>query len=217
MPRPPADPRLTVRSTPTTACVVNEWPFGACRHHERPVAKQSPRCPCPPGLSREQAAAYVGVSPSLFDMLIKDRRMPGPKRVNSRVVWDRLRLDLAFEALAETNAGTADDEWKRVPMRGAPDMPRRLPPGCVEDRDRHGNIRIYYRAKGRPKIWPRGTPWTPDFMTQLDQAKGKRRGAERHGGITQGTWRWLCTRYFGECSDYLRLDQRTQTCSPRYR
>jgi hypothetical protein len=26
----------------------------------------------------EQAAAYVGVSPSLFDMLIKDGRMPGP-------------------------------------------------------------------------------------------------------------------------------------------
>jgi Phage integrase family len=30
-------------------------------------------------------------------------------------------------------------------------MPRRLPPGCVEDRDRHGNVRIYYRAKGRLK------------------------------------------------------------------
>jgi predicted DNA-binding transcriptional regulator AlpA len=65
----------------------------------------------PRGLSREQAAAYVGVSPSLFDTLIKDCRMPGPKRINSRVVWDRFRLDLAFEALAETNADTADDDW----------------------------------------------------------------------------------------------------------
>jgi predicted DNA-binding transcriptional regulator AlpA len=65
----------------------------------------------PRGLSREQAAAYVGVSPSLFDTLIKDRRMPGPKRINSRVVWDRLRLDLAFEALAETDAHAADDDW----------------------------------------------------------------------------------------------------------
>jgi hypothetical protein len=26
----------------------------------------------------------------------------------------------------------------------APNMPRRLPPGCIEDIDRHGNIRIYY-------------------------------------------------------------------------
>jgi predicted DNA-binding transcriptional regulator AlpA len=50
-------------------------------------------------LSREQAAAYVGISPSLFDMLVRDGRMPGPKRINSRVVWDRLQLDEAFAAL----------------------------------------------------------------------------------------------------------------------
>ena len=30
-------------------------------------------------------------------------------------------------------------------------MPRRLPPGCIEDVDRHGNIRVYYRAKGKRK------------------------------------------------------------------
>jgi hypothetical protein len=35
-------------------------------------------------------------------------------------------------------------------------MPRRLPPGCVEDRDRHGKIRIYFRAKGTPKVRLRG-------------------------------------------------------------
>lgn len=66
----------------------------------------------PRGLSREQAAAYVGVSPSLFDMLIKDGRMPGPKRINSRVVWDRLKLDAAFEALGDTDAGSTEDEWR---------------------------------------------------------------------------------------------------------
>lgn len=66
----------------------------------------------PRGLSREQAAAYVGISPSLFDMLIKDGRMPGPKRINSRVVWDRLKLDAAFEALADTEDGSTDDQWK---------------------------------------------------------------------------------------------------------
>ena len=65
----------------------------------------------PRGLSREQGAAYIGISPSLFDMLIKDGRMPGPNRINSRVVWDRLKLDAAFEALAETDDGSTD-EWK---------------------------------------------------------------------------------------------------------
>jgi predicted DNA-binding transcriptional regulator AlpA len=48
-----------------------------------------------------EAAAYVGVSPSLFDTMVKDGRMPGPKRVNSRCVWDRRRVDLAFEALPD--------------------------------------------------------------------------------------------------------------------
>ena len=71
-----------------------------------------PHSLAPRGLSREQAAAYVGISPSFFDMLVKDGRMPGPKRVNSRVVWDRLKLDAAFEALGETDGASADDEWK---------------------------------------------------------------------------------------------------------
>ena len=65
----------------------------------------------PRGLSREEAAAYIGVSPSLFDILVKDGRMPRPKRINSRVVWDRLKLDVAFEALDDTDADGTDDEW----------------------------------------------------------------------------------------------------------
>jgi predicted DNA-binding transcriptional regulator AlpA len=55
-----------------------------------------PRSLPPRGLSREQSAQYVGVLPSLFDMLVKDGRMPAPKRINSRNVWDRLQLDAAF-------------------------------------------------------------------------------------------------------------------------
>jgi predicted DNA-binding transcriptional regulator AlpA len=55
---------------------------------------------CPPrGLSRVESAAYVGVSPSLFDEMVKDGRMPHPKLINSRTVWDRHELDGAFEAL----------------------------------------------------------------------------------------------------------------------
>ncbi len=71
-----------------------------------------PQSLAPRGLSRDQAAAYIGISPSLFDMLIKDGRMPGPKRINSRVVWDRLKLDAAFSALADTDGASIGDEWK---------------------------------------------------------------------------------------------------------
>lgn len=59
----------------------------------------------PRGLSRTEAAAYIGVSPTLFDAMVRDGRMPRPKQVNARTVWDRKRIDLAFDALDEQDAG----------------------------------------------------------------------------------------------------------------
>ena len=90
-----------------------------------------------------------------------------------------------------------------------PAMPRRLPPGCVEDRDRHGNIRVYYRPKGRPKVRLRGTPWTLEFMDEYDAAKCQA-APIKSAGITPGTWRWLCVKYFSESAEYKLLDPRTQ-------
>jgi predicted DNA-binding transcriptional regulator AlpA len=71
-------------------------PYGSFRPYPQSLA--------PRGLSREQAAAYVGVSPSLFDTLVKDGRMPAPKHINARTVWDRLQLDAAFAALPSNDA-----------------------------------------------------------------------------------------------------------------
>lgn len=62
----------------------------------------------PRGLSRSEAAAYLGISPSLFDQMVKDGRMPPPKRINSRTVWDRRRLDEAFEELPD---GAERNPW----------------------------------------------------------------------------------------------------------
>ncbi len=66
----------------------------------------------PRGLSRVQAAAYVGVSPTLFDEMVRDGRMPQPIRINSRVVWDRIQLDDAFATLSDSDGG--DDPWSNV-------------------------------------------------------------------------------------------------------
>jgi len=61
---------------------------------------------CPPrGLCRVEAAAYIGVSPSLFDEMVRDGRMPRPKIINTRTVWDRHQLDLAFETLPSKEHG----------------------------------------------------------------------------------------------------------------
>ena len=67
----------------------------------------------PRGLSRLQAAAYIGISPTLFDELVRDGRMPHPVRINSRVLWDRLQLDAAFGALSDLG-GDRDDPWSKV-------------------------------------------------------------------------------------------------------
>ena len=53
----------------------------------------------PRGLSRVRSAAYIGVGPSLFDEMVRDGRMPKPKRINARTIWDRVQLDDAFAAL----------------------------------------------------------------------------------------------------------------------
>lgn len=55
----------------------------------------------PRGLQREIAARYVGVSATKFDQLVSDGRMPHPKKVDHRLVWDRNALDLAFDRLPE--------------------------------------------------------------------------------------------------------------------
>ncbi|MGE0743128.1 MAG: helix-turn-helix transcriptional regulator [Hyphomonadaceae bacterium] len=65
----------------------------------------------PRGLSRAEAAAYVGVSPSLFDRLVAEGTMPKPKRLGARCVYDRTQLDSAFDAIGGGELDTESNEW----------------------------------------------------------------------------------------------------------
>jgi predicted DNA-binding transcriptional regulator AlpA len=79
----------------------------------RPIDQRTIDVPCGVrGLSREQSARYIGISPSLFDQLVKDRRMPKPKRINARTVWDRRKLDEAFDILDDDSA--VCDPWDEI-------------------------------------------------------------------------------------------------------
>jgi len=53
------------------------------------------------GLSRIEAAIYVGIGLTKFDEMVSDGRMPGPRLIDGRKVWDIRRLDMAFELLPE--------------------------------------------------------------------------------------------------------------------
>jgi excisionase family DNA binding protein len=73
----------------------------------RPIARR--------GLSRHEAAMYIGVSASKFDELLHDGRMPGPKRIDGRKVWDVRELDVAFDSLPDDSdqgqKNSFDDAW----------------------------------------------------------------------------------------------------------
>ncbi|MDI3564943.1 hypothetical protein [Bradyrhizobium sp. Arg816] len=52
-------------------------------------------------MSRDEAARYVGVGTTKFDEMVGDGRMPRPKKIDGRVIWDRLRVEAAFTDLPE--------------------------------------------------------------------------------------------------------------------
>jgi hypothetical protein len=66
------------------------------------------------GLSRGEAATYIGVSVRKFDEMVEDGRMPAPKRIDSRKIWDVRSLDLAFDALPSENGLEFGNSWNDV-------------------------------------------------------------------------------------------------------
>jgi predicted DNA-binding transcriptional regulator AlpA len=76
----------------------------------------------PPRLiGRELAAAYVSVSPNMFDKMVKDERMPKPKRLGpNRIAWDVRELDAAVDRLPTAgNDNTVDNTWEDVDAENA--------------------------------------------------------------------------------------------------
>jgi hypothetical protein len=61
-------------------------------------------------LSRVEAAAYLGISPSKFDEMRKDGRVGPAKLIDNRKVFDVRMLDEVFDALPPEGHGV-DDDW----------------------------------------------------------------------------------------------------------
>lgn len=62
------------------------------------------------GLNRVEAADYIGISETKFDEMVRDGRMPKPKRIDSRKVWDVRALDASFEALP-SDGNDSNNPW----------------------------------------------------------------------------------------------------------
>jgi predicted DNA-binding transcriptional regulator AlpA len=65
-------------------------------------------------IGREASAAYVDVSPTTFDEMVLDGRMPRPKLLGGRRrAWDVRALDAAVDQLPndENHTPTPDETW----------------------------------------------------------------------------------------------------------
>jgi predicted DNA-binding transcriptional regulator AlpA len=69
--------------------------MGRALSETRPVPRR--------GLSRDEAAMYIGISAGKFDELVADGRMPEPLKIDGRKIWDIRSLDLAFDAIPREN------------------------------------------------------------------------------------------------------------------
>ena len=81
----------------------------------------------------------------------------------------------------------------------------------VEDWDRHGNVRVYLRRPGTPKIRLREEPGTPEFDAEYRRAmEGKTKpAAPRATSPASGSFRALCVAYFGS-AEYKRMEPRSR-------
>lgn len=83
----------------------------------------------------------------------------------------------------------------------------------IEDRDRHGNLRLYVRKRGAPKVRLLNRPGTPEFLEEYRTALAGRLQEpakpenERRAG--RNTLRWLCEQYYAS-AEFKGLQARTQ-------
>src|SRR6516165_9012912 len=85
----------------------------------------------------------------------------------------------------------------------------------VEDRDRHGNIRIYVRVPGRRKVRIRAMFGTDEFMAAYNAAIADHVAPPRQANeVKPGSFRHLCIRYYASTA-YRTLDISTRNWQRR--
>lgn len=73
------------------------------------------RLPVRRGLSAPEAALYIGLGASKFLALVKDGRMPRPRVLDGRRLWDVDDLDSAFKSLPSEGGEPEEvDTWADV-------------------------------------------------------------------------------------------------------
>lgn len=63
------------------------------------------------GLSREEAAMYLGISGSTFDEMRELGQVDPPRLIKGRKLWDIRELDVAFDALPREDTPAPAESW----------------------------------------------------------------------------------------------------------
>lgn len=86
----------------------------------------------------------------------------------------------------------------------------------VEDVDRHGNVRIYFRKRGQLKVRLPGPIGSDVFWVAYREAlAGKTKvGPARHSKPHESSFKWLCERYYGS-AEFKLLSPSTRTVRRR--
>jgi hypothetical protein len=63
------------------------------------------------GLSREEAAMYLGISGSTFDEMRSAGQIEPPRLIKGRKLWDIRDLDMAFDALPRESDILPSTSW----------------------------------------------------------------------------------------------------------
>lgn len=74
----------------------------------------TPTLPVVFGLSEDEAAACIGISPSKFRQLVISGRMPSPRRLDGRKLYDVDELRDAFKNLPHDTEADEVDTWGDV-------------------------------------------------------------------------------------------------------
>lgn len=66
------------------------------------------------GLGEAEAAAAIGISATKFRQLVVEGRMPSPRRIDGRLVYDVDELRTAFKAMPHEKENDEANSWAGV-------------------------------------------------------------------------------------------------------
>ncbi|WP_207780822.1 hypothetical protein [Caulobacter radicis] len=159
----------------------------------------------PRGLNRTESANYIGISPSKFDSLVKDGRMPRPEIIDCRRVWDTQSLDAHFDDLPTE----ANDNLKTPGIRLVAHFKYQY---IHAFRDRHGNQRYYFRKSGQRRIAIHGLPESQEFHAAYQAALSGITAPTLFAGerrTTPGSMQALITAYY-QSGEFIALSDSTK-------